>query len=135
GGKEVMRKGSDHEVSDKAEEGEIRRERFFFASRRRHTRFSRDWSSDVCSSDLPSGTAIKVQVNGSPGLSMLATSAPGQASVYAGSEERRGGGRSDRGNEGLLERDRRERDWSDRHRRDYGGRDEKERIHTERYDA
>src|SRR5690606_12685267 len=23
-----------------------------FASRRRHTRFSRDWSSDVCSSDL-----------------------------------------------------------------------------------
>src|SRR5690606_39815313 len=29
---------------------------FFFSSRRRHTRFSRDWSSDVCSSDL--GTKI-----------------------------------------------------------------------------
>src|SRR5690606_40165532 len=28
---------------------------FFFSSRRRHTRFSRDWSSDVCSSDLPAG--------------------------------------------------------------------------------
>src|SRR2546422_11601476 len=28
---------------------------FFFSSRRRHTRCSRDWSSDVCSSDL-SGT-------------------------------------------------------------------------------
>src|SRR5205809_2046508 len=27
---------------------------FFFSSRRRHTRCSRDWSSDVCSSDLPS---------------------------------------------------------------------------------
>src|SRR6266511_857695 len=27
---------------------------FFFSSRRRHTRFSRDWSSDVCSSDLTS---------------------------------------------------------------------------------
>src|SRR5690606_31385922 len=27
---------------------------FFFSSRRRHTRFSRDWSSDVCSSDLDS---------------------------------------------------------------------------------
>src|SRR5690606_40137093 len=27
---------------------------FFFSSRRRHTRFSRDWSSDVCSSDLES---------------------------------------------------------------------------------
>src|SRR6266700_7395365 len=25
---------------------------FVFSSRRRHTRFSRDWSSDVCSSDL-----------------------------------------------------------------------------------
>src|SRR6266511_5442856 len=28
----------------------------FFSSRRRHTRFSRDWSSDVCSSDLPEAT-------------------------------------------------------------------------------
>src|SRR2546429_6477767 len=27
---------------------------FFFSSRRRHTRCSRDWSSDVCSSDLAS---------------------------------------------------------------------------------
>src|SRR2546422_6649385 len=29
---------------------------FFFSSRRRHTRCSRDWSSDVCSSDLSSST-------------------------------------------------------------------------------
>src|SRR3989449_8994337 len=28
---------------------------FFFSSRRRHTRCSRDWSSDVCSSDLVGG--------------------------------------------------------------------------------
>src|SRR5256886_13061114 len=28
------------------------RGRFFFSSRRRHTRFDCDWSSDVCSSDL-----------------------------------------------------------------------------------
>src|SRR2546429_2475363 len=28
------------------------RSSFFFSSRRRHTRCSRDWSSDVCSSDL-----------------------------------------------------------------------------------
>src|SRR5262245_65022152 len=27
--------------------------RFFFSSRRRHTRCLSDWSSDVCSSDLP----------------------------------------------------------------------------------
>src|SRR2546422_7620551 len=30
---------------------------FFFSSRRRHTRCSRDWSSDVCSSDLFQWTA------------------------------------------------------------------------------
>src|SRR2546427_90231 len=30
---------------------------FFFSSRRRHTRFDCDWSSDVCSSDLVSGSA------------------------------------------------------------------------------
>src|SRR3712207_7488947 len=28
---------------------------FFFSSRRRHTRYWRDWSSDVCSSDLGDG--------------------------------------------------------------------------------
>src|SRR2546430_6220573 len=28
---------------------------FFFSSRRRHTRFDCDWSSDVCSSDLALG--------------------------------------------------------------------------------
>src|SRR5690606_39657475 len=28
------------------------RDSLFCSSRRRHTRFSRDWSSDVCSSDL-----------------------------------------------------------------------------------
>src|SRR5207247_2848402 len=30
----------------------------FFSSRRRHTRSTRDWSSDVCSSDLGASTAI-----------------------------------------------------------------------------
>src|SRR5690606_40633763 len=34
---------------------------FFFSSRRRHTRFSRDWSSDVCSSDLGKDTGGGVQ--------------------------------------------------------------------------
>ncbi|CAG7905024.1 hypothetical protein IGI04_029149 [Brassica rapa subsp. trilocularis] len=51
----------------------------------------------------------------------------------------RGKERTDRGNESLLKRDRRERDWSDGHRRDRyrrddGGRDEKERRHNDRYD-
>src|SRR6266436_8145427 len=31
---------------------------FFFSSRRRHTRCSRDWSSDVCSSDLERAGAV-----------------------------------------------------------------------------
>src|SRR2546429_4324421 len=33
---------------------------FFFSSRRRHTRCSRDWSSDVCSSDLRRGHVCQV---------------------------------------------------------------------------
>src|SRR5437870_11115188 len=32
--------------------GDIKFFIFFFSSRRRHTRWPRDWSSDVCSSDL-----------------------------------------------------------------------------------
>src|SRR5206468_9476906 len=32
---------------------------FFFSSRRRHTRSDRDWSSDVCSSDLINGPRSK----------------------------------------------------------------------------
>src|SRR2546422_9184833 len=32
---------------------------FFFSSRRRHTRCSRDWSSDVCSSDLDGNEALE----------------------------------------------------------------------------
>src|SRR5699024_11252010 len=32
--------------------------RFFFSSRRRHTRSKRDWSSDVCSSDLIAALSV-----------------------------------------------------------------------------
>src|SRR5436305_8528417 len=32
---------------------------FFFSSRRRHTRCGRDWSSDVCSSDLGDGATLR----------------------------------------------------------------------------
>src|SRR5882762_11548562 len=43
---------------------------FFFSSRRRHTRFKCDWSSDVCSSDLgdvlqaEAGGQVEVELNG-----------------------------------------------------------------------
>src|SRR5207249_9670289 len=32
---------------------------FFFSSRRRHTRSKRDWSSDVCSSDLQRAAIVR----------------------------------------------------------------------------
>src|SRR5690242_21436029 len=35
---------------------------FFFSSRRRHTRLTCDWSSDVCSSDLDGGPVVGVDV-------------------------------------------------------------------------
>src|SRR5690606_40301155 len=45
---------------------------FFFSSRRRHTRFSRDWSSDVCSSDL----LRKLSLNGRRLKEMLESNSP-----------------------------------------------------------
>src|SRR6266702_7603055 len=33
---------------------------FFFSSRRRHTRWPRDWSSDVCSSDLSDNLPVPI---------------------------------------------------------------------------
>src|SRR5206468_2670571 len=39
---------------------------FFFSSRRRHTRSDRDWSSDVCSSDLDRGHAVRPPRKGGP---------------------------------------------------------------------
>src|SRR2546429_2728219 len=38
---------------------------FVFSRRRRHTRCSRDWSSDVCSSDLPLDAEV-VQLSAAP---------------------------------------------------------------------
>src|SRR5699024_11011034 len=41
---------------------------FFFSSRRRHTRSKRDWSSDVCSSDLSgTGTGTVTDTDGNAG--------------------------------------------------------------------
>src|SRR2546427_7955195 len=39
---------------------------FFFSSRRRHTRFDCDWSSDVCSSDLAPAASHEAAVPGWP---------------------------------------------------------------------
>src|SRR5438067_3134627 len=51
------------------------RDGFFFSSRRRHTRSKRDWSSDVCSSDLelwrpPTGRGVRVDHGMKEGLAI-----------------------------------------------------------------
>src|SRR3712207_9127435 len=58
---------------------------FFFSSRRRHTRYWRDWSSDVCSSDLHAA--------------LLAGQRPG-----TGTGRRADGGRGRSGSDGGPER-------------------------------
>src|SRR2546429_1675616 len=51
---------------------------FFFSSRRRHTRCSRDWSSDVCSSDLADDPARRIVIagGGNIGLRLATTLEP-----------------------------------------------------------
>src|SRR5690625_6998714 len=44
---------------------------FFFSSRRRHTRWPRDWSSDVCSSDLGTGDVINIMITASIAVLLL----------------------------------------------------------------
>src|SRR5215217_7019870 len=57
---------------------------FFFSSRRRHTRYWRDWSSDVCSSDL----LATVSVIRLPAVSTLPVRAPCLSTVLALRAER-----------------------------------------------
>src|SRR5215211_3195235 len=55
---------------------------FFFSSRRRHTRSLCDWSSDVCSSDLPSGRGMRCSASRStPGRIAAATMKPRKTSA------------------------------------------------------
>src|SRR3712207_2914310 len=51
---------------------------FFFSSRRRHTRYWRDWSSDVCSSDL----LRKNPAHGSSTLRTLCLAGPECSAVH-----------------------------------------------------
>src|SRR5688572_32938983 len=75
---------------------------FFFSSRRRHTRFDCDWSSDVCSSDLLDPAEVERRVAqfrgvGPVWVTRAATFAekaelfPGAVFVVGRSEERRVG--------------------------------------------
>src|SRR5690606_40132701 len=73
---------------------------FFFSSRRRHTRFSRDWSSDVCSSDLGHvflrGWRAGRFPSGAPGRARHGRGGPGHGRNDR-SEERRVGKSGDLG--------------------------------------
>src|SRR2546430_9444451 len=55
---------------------------FFFSSRRRHTRFDCDWSSDVCSSDLLAAPAASTEKSAAVTISSL-EDAPIQALTRA----------------------------------------------------
>src|SRR5690606_40955899 len=54
-----------------------------FSSRRRHTRFSRDWSSDVCSSDLAQVQLVLDQVIRAVEFLFVFTLAAGLAVLFA----------------------------------------------------
>src|SRR3712207_7452789 len=87
---------------------------FFFSSRRRHTRYWRDWSSDVCSSDLAHGRppAVRGRDRRATGLG------PAERRRHQGGERatprtgasgpwtrgRRGGGRAEIGRASCRER-------------------------------
>src|SRR5882762_11245151 len=59
---------------------------FFFSSRRRHTRFKCDWSSDVCSSDLSAGATSTIRSSSRCGTPSRSWGCPSDRS-----EERRVG--------------------------------------------
>src|SRR5690625_7654332 len=100
---------------------------FFFSSRRRHTRWPRDWSSDVCSSDLNGVDALAhaIFIGAMKNLQGI-----NLAVVYMNqrSEERRVGkeGRARGAEEGADERDEDDRSVqrTQVEREDGGGRDQ-----------
>src|SRR5690606_41028803 len=67
----------------------------FFSGRRRHTSFSRDWSSDVCSSDLGAttlGGSLPVNVSGGLVSKGHPIGATGLSMVYEITKQLRGEG-------------------------------------------
>src|SRR5215471_21176464 len=74
---------------------------FFFSSRRRHTRSLRDWSSDVCSSDL----AEEYQGIAFPTRRLYASASPmGPWVTMTRSEERRVGKGVDLGGRRIIKK-------------------------------
>src|SRR3989440_7165029 len=72
---------------------------FFFSSRRRHTRSDRDWSSDVCSSDLGALTNVLIDNNNfignaTEGISFSSSTAGSQSNVTVSNNLFDGNGRA-----------------------------------------
>src|SRR5207248_7138452 len=59
---------------------------FFFSSRRRHTSSYGDWSSDVCSSDLPDAPAVVVRQTSTAGSTTLRSRPSIRVVLYAFSQ-------------------------------------------------
>src|SRR5207253_8567011 len=57
---------------------------FFFSSRRRHTRWPRDWSSDVCSSDLSPLARRLAERTGMPLVPDVGYPTPGSFGSWGG---------------------------------------------------
>src|SRR5207245_7429462 len=64
---------------------------FFFSSRRRHTRCYRDWSSDVCSSDLQDGLSRSADRRLASARERRGSASAEPPSARSRSEERRVG--------------------------------------------
>src|SRR5438128_6426562 len=85
---------------------------FFFSSRRRHTRCYRDWSSDVCSSDL--ARQLAGLIDGWKNRGLTPDKVPeGEAFAYAA-------GKGARSEERRVGKECRSRGWAD-HQKKKGG--------------
>src|SRR6266496_4486374 len=74
---------------------------FFFSSRRRHTRSLRDWSSDVCSSDLIVARSL-------PACTSDNTAGSDGVAICTRSEERRVGKSVDLGGRRIMKKKKKE---------------------------
>src|SRR2546429_7359744 len=83
---------------------------FFFSSRRRHTRCSRDWSSDVCSSDLSATAWARVNRVTSSSISCSVMMNGGATATRSPrSEERRVGKSVDLGGRRIIKKKKRKK--------------------------
>src|SRR6266487_4986324 len=94
---------------------------FFFSSRRRHTRWTGDWSSDVCSSDLKILKSNVIRIRGSIRLLFIILCLTRIRSATAGENGARGkrcgmDGKPERGSIGDVRINERGLQWTSYHK-------------------